>query len=132
MTKPYRRITDPHFKINIPHNTSIEVGKEYFIITFDTNQTFRGTYDYWHDMDYILEDKYTTYSHMPYRDCEFICTHYFTCNNKKYIFNVCDYYYDFKEFKCEIKRRADNARNQMEQRTLDMILKRLVNEHFEW
>jgi hypothetical protein len=32
----------------------------------------------------------------------------------------------------EIKKNAQKARQTMEQRTLNMILKRLVNEHFEW
>jgi two-component SAPR family response regulator len=126
-------LTDRHFKMNISQSRGLELRKEYIIITFDTNEVFRGTFDDWDDMDDIIEDMYTTYYHMPNRDDSyFCCNYYFTCNNKKYMFNQCDYYYNVKEFKCEIKRLAEKARQQMEQRSLNMILNRLINEHFQW
>jgi hypothetical protein len=58
--------------------------------------------------------------------------YYFTCNNKKYMFNDCDYCYEVPLFICEIKRNAENAREQMEERALDKVLKKLVNEEFQW
>ena len=127
------RLTDRHFKMNnIRQARCIEVGKEYIIITFDTNEIFRGTFDAWDDKDDIIEDMYTTYYHMPNRDdYYFCCNYYFKCN-KKYMFNQCDYYYDVKEFKCEIKRISEKARQQMEHRALDKILKKLVNDEFQW
>jgi hypothetical protein len=45
-----------------------------------------------------------------------------------YSFYEEDYYYDPEK----IKENAQQAREEMEQRALNIILKRLVNEHFEW
>lgn len=129
------RKTDRHFKMNILQQAGLVRWNEYFIITFDTNQIFRGTFDNWDDKEDILEEMYYTYSEIPgrkYKHCRYMYHHYFTCNNKKYKFTEFDYYYNVEEFKCELKRRSENARQQMEQRTLDKILKRLVNEEFEW
>ena len=129
------RITDRHFKINIPQVRILERWKEYFIITFDTNKIFQGRFDDWDDREDILEEMYYTYSKIPgrkYKHCCYWYHHYFTCNNKKYKFTEFDYYYDVTEFKCEIKRMSEKARQQMEQRALHMILKRLVNEEFQW
>jgi hypothetical protein len=47
--------------------------------------------------------------------------------NKKYFFES-DTYYDLST----IKKNAIQARKNMEQRALDKILKRIVNEEFEW
>ncbi len=38
------------------------------------------------------------------------------------------YYYDLEEIKINAKK----ARQNMEKRALDLVLKRLVNKHFEW
>jgi len=77
---------------------------------------------------------YYTYSKIPGRKYKNLCyfNHYYFTSNKKYKFTEFDYYYNIEEFECEIKRMAQNARQQMEQRTLDKILKRIVNEEFEW
>lgn len=47
--------------------------------------------------------------------------------NKKHFFEY-DTYYDV----ADIKKNANQARKNMEQRALDKILKRLVNEEFKW
>ena len=39
-------------------------------------------------------------------------------------------YYDVEEMKVKVA--AEKARQQMEQRSLNMILKRVVNEEFQW
>lgn len=39
-----------------------------------------------------------------------------------------DTFYDAED----IKKKAQNARHQIEKRSLDMVLKRIVNETFEW
>jgi hypothetical protein len=117
--------------MNISQAICLERWKEYIIITYDTNQIFRGRLDAWDDREDILEEMYYTYSKIPgrkYKHCHYMYNHYFTCN-KKYKFTEFDYY-DVKDFICEIKRRAENARQQMEQRSLNMILKRIVNEEF--
>ena len=129
------RKTDRHFKMNILQQAGLVRWNEYFIITFDTNQIFRGRFDDWDDREDILEEMYYTYSKIPgrkYKNCCYCYHHYFTCNNKKYKFTDFDYYYDVKEFKCELKRRAEKARQQMEHRAVNIILKRVVNEEFQW
>ena len=128
------RIDDQYFKTHsIPRVREYITNREYIIITFDTNQIFRGTFDYWNDVDEIEEYIDTTYENMPYReDCDSYTNMYFTCNNKKYVFNECDYYYDAHLFICQIKRNANAAREQMEERALDKIFKKVVNEDFQW
>ena len=128
------RIDDQYFKMpSIPQVRDYRINREYIIITFDTNQIFRGTFDYWDEFDDISEDMYTTYDHMPNREYSDSYTNmYFTCNNKKYMFNDCDYYYEVYLFICQIKRNANTAREQMEERALDKVLKKLVNEEFQW
>jgi hypothetical protein len=128
------RIDDQYFKMpSIPQVRQYRNNREYVIITYDTHQIFRGTFDNWDSIDDIDEEYYTTYYHMSNRVyCNSFSNYYFTCNNKKYMFNECDYYYEVYLFICEIKRMAEKVRQQMEQRSLNIILKRLVNEHFEW
>lgn len=47
------------------------------------------------------------------------------------IFTIDDEFCDMRQIKL-INERAKNARHDMEKRALDLILKRLINEHFEW
>ena len=44
------------------------------------------------------------------------------------VFTPNDIVYDLEE----IRKNGQRARQAMEKRSLDMVLKRLVNEHFEW
>jgi len=128
------RIDDHYFKMPcIPRVRQYRSGREYIIVTYDTNEIFRGTFDTWDGIDDIDEKYYTTYYHMPNREyCNSFSNYYFTCNNKKYMFNDCDYYYEVYLFICQVKRNAENAREQMEERALDKILKKVVNEEFKW
>jgi hypothetical protein len=52
----------------------------------------------------------------------------FSINGNKTCFFESDTYYDFNK----IKDNANQARKNMEQRALDKILKRIVNEEFQW
>lgn len=52
----------------------------------------------------------------------------FSINGDKTCFFESDTYYDFKK----IRDNANNARNSMESRALNKILKNIVNEQFEW
>ena len=128
------RIDDQSFKMpSIPRVRQYRNNREYIIITYDTNQIFRGTFDTWDGIDEINEEYYATYYHMPNREyCNSFSNYYFTCNNKKYMFNDCDYYYEVYLFICQVKRNANTAREQMEERALDKILKKVVNEEFQW
>jgi len=128
------RNNDQYFKMpSIQKVVQYHCKREYIIITFDTNQIFRGIFDDWDTIDEIDEEHYTTYYHMPNRVyCNSFTNYYFTCNNKKYMFNDCDHYYEVDLFISGIKRNAENAREQMEKRALDKILKKVVNEDFQW
>jgi hypothetical protein len=48
------------------------------------------------------------------------------------LFNREDTYYDAEDYINKIKQNAINARQQMETRSLKIILHKLVNETFEW
>lgn len=62
------RIDGQCFKMpSIPRVRQYRSNKEYIIITYDTNQIFRGTFDTWEGIDEINEEYYTTYYHMPNR-----------------------------------------------------------------
>ena len=128
------RIDNQYFKMpTIPQVRQFKSDREYFVITFDTHEIFRGTFDHWDTIGEITHEYYTTYEHMPNRQyCRSCTNHYFTCNNKKYMFNDYDYYYYADLFMCQIKRNANTAREQMEERALDIILKKVVNEEFQW
>jgi len=91
-------------------------GKEYYVQTFDTGEYFKGMkfHDYQeHNSSRPLYD---------FVNMIFQRTTYF------YLFYEDDYYYDPEK----IKENAQKARQQMEQRSLDMILKKLVNDDFQW
>ena len=58
-------------------------------------------------------------------------------NRKKYkfheaLFQENDIFYDAEEYINEIKEHAKKARQQMESRALDKILKGVVNDEFQW
>ena len=92
-------------------------GKEYYIKSYDTGKYFKGM---------KFHDYQTSYGHaINYHiniNMIFIRTTYF------YLFYENDYYYDPEQ----IRDNAKKARDKMEHRSLNMILKKLVNEHFQW
>jgi len=58
-------------------------------------------------------------------------------NGKKYelpdaLFNKTDKFYDATQYINKIKENSRKSRQNMEARALDKILKRVVNEHFQW
>ena len=83
------RTDNQYFKMpSIPRVRQYINDREYFVITFDTHEIFRGTFDTWDGIDEINEVYYTTYYHMPNREyCNSFSNYYFTCNNKIYMFN---------------------------------------------
>jgi hypothetical protein len=91
-------------------------GKEYYVQTYDTRIYFKGM---------IFEDYYTSISdpinfhidlNMRFR------------RRTYHTFFETDYYYDPEQ----IRDNAKKARDKMEHRSLNMILKKLVNEEFQW
>lgn len=97
--------------------TNLVPGKEYYVKSYDTGQYFKGM---------KFHDYQTSPSHaINYRiniNMIFIRTTYF------YLFYENDYYYDPEK----IREKAQRAKQSMEQRALNMILKRVVNEEFQW
>jgi hypothetical protein len=70
----------------------------------------------------------------PYIVLKFVTS---TKNGKKYkfpeaIFDRQDTFYNAEEYINEIKNKGKHAREQMELRALDKILKNLVNDEFKW
>ena len=89
-------------------------GKEYYIQTYDTHLYFKGMIfnDYQKAIDVDVININMNFTRGTYR----------------HLFFEEDYYYDAEK----IRENAILAKQSMEQRALDIILKRLVNEHFEW
>ena len=93
----------------------LQPGKEYYIKTYDTDMYTKM----------IFHEYQTAYNDMKRdRDTNMI----FTRAPYTYLFYENDSYYEPEQ----IKSNAQRATEQMEQRSLNMILKRLINEHFEW
>jgi len=96
---------------------SLVPGKEYYIQAHDTRINFKGM---------IFDDYYTSFKDpIKYHidvNMRFRRTTYY------YSFYTQDHYYDPEK----IRENAQNARDKMEQRSLNIILKQLINETFEW
>ena len=105
--------------------TDLKVGTLYIIIyKFDKTRIFTGTFkQFTNQRNDKLNDKL---------NAEFInvTTHYYSrgIQNQLTFCHYTDYnYYDVYKIN-----NAKKARQNMEKRALDIVLKRLVNEHFEW
>lgn len=106
--------------------TDLVPGKEYYIKTHDTQGYHKEMIfiDFETAFDDNMAPEYHVNLNMIFRkdptDMIRITTYYSYYEE--------DYYYDPEE----IKKNAQKARQTMEQRSLDMILKRVVNEEFQW
>jgi len=98
--------------------------KKYIVET--KRYIYKGTY-----VDYIMDDGYITYyflDNVTKKDktsCATLKPEYLT---HQVYFCPTNTFYDLEE----IREKGQKARQHMEQRSLDMILKRLVNEQFQW
>lgn len=102
------------------HSSNLERKGEYIVET--SNGIYKG--------QYFTQPKY---------DFPYIVLTFVTCrkNGTMYsvseaIFEKQDKFYDAKEYIHKIKKDANKARQQMELRALNQILKRVVNETFHW
>ena len=93
----------------------LESGREYYILRCGgcKCKKYKGTFDIYR------------YSRMSGDKYAFA---WFYNNSLSYYYTPDDEFYDIEY----IKENAQRAIQQMEQRSLNMILKRLVNEEFEW
>jgi len=115
------------FLLNMDDSPRLTFGKIYVAETRNKN-IYIGTYtgfvrdpQHGYVMYYILDN----------------VTNYYSFGSKKnksekiksdVFFSSTDTFYDLEE----IRENGEKARQSMEQRSLDIILKRLVNEHFQW
>jgi len=102
------------------HYTNLERKGKYIVET--SNGIYKG--------QYFTQPKY----HFPYIILTFV-----TCkkNGRLYslseaLFDKQDMFYDAEEYMNKIKEQSKKARQQMETRALDKILKGVVNENFNW
>jgi hypothetical protein len=93
-------------------------GKEYYIETKDLRK-FKGMF---------FEDFMSPFGIVNLDEDISITNAWFTRDGFYHVFYTNDKYYDAEE----IRYNSQKAREQMEQRALNKILKRIVNEEFEW
>jgi len=95
----------------------LKEGKTYIIIYIrDTRSRFLGTF-----CNYIRDNTCASFND--------VIVHYSVYTYDNYIIN---HYKDYRYYDIEKINNAKMARQHMEERALKIILKRLVNEHFEW
>ena len=87
------------------HPQRLNKGKEYIIMKADNGKIYRGIHTKMKGI--FIGMKVGWYEHL---------------------FMYYDDFYDVEE----IRKKSNNARQCMEQRALNLVLKRLVNETFEW
>jgi hypothetical protein len=86
-----------------PHR--LKKGKQYIIKHHDTGKIYKGTFDFMTSIMIIMKN-----------------------GDKKIQFMYDDHFYDLDD----IRENARKARVAMEQRALNIILRAIVNENFEW
>jgi hypothetical protein len=83
----------------------LKKGKQYIIKHHDTGKIYKGTFDFMTSIMVIMKH-----------------------GDKKIQFMYDDDFYDVED----IKEKGQKARLAMEKRALDKLLKKIVNENFEW
>jgi hypothetical protein len=103
------------------------IGKDYYILHFDIQ--FKGKYKTFYsnehcsyysfvDVEMRSIDLDSKFGHLTYKTIHFL----------HYVFTDIDIFYDIEE----MRNNKIKSQQNMEQRSLDIILKRLVNENFQW
>jgi hypothetical protein len=83
----------------------LKKGKQYIIIDEDTRRKYKGIFIVMTCLMVVMKD-----------------------GDKQLQFMYDDYFYDVED----IREKGRKARETMEQRALDKLLKKIVNENFEW
>ena len=95
----------------------LKEGKTYIIIyTRDTRSKFIGTF-----CNYIRDTTSASFNN--------VVVHYSIYVYDNFVIN---HYKDYRYYDVEKINNAKNARENFEKRSLDIILKKLINENFEW
>ena len=102
------------------------IGNEYYILHIAIK--FKGKYKTFFSNDHCCYYSFTDVQMQTIGYSKFGDPNYSIIEYSHYVFTDVDTFYDIQQMKVnKIK-----AIQSMEQRSLDIILKRLVNEHFEW
>ena len=102
------------------------VGNEYYILHIGIK--FKGKYKMFYSNEHCWYYSFIDVEMQSIRDSKFGDLNYSIIKYSNYVFTGIDTFYDIQQMKVnKIK-----AIQSMEQRALDIILKRLVNEDFQW
>ena len=104
------------------HCSTLIPGKKYYV---ETDRTERYIGEFWG----FVDAKYNGQDYYGFKHVRRINTQS-QSTRKIHTFYRTDKYYEIDID--EIKKNAENARKQLETRSVNMILKRLVNEEFQW
>lgn len=102
------------------------VGNEYYILHIGIK--FKGKYKTFFSNEHCLYYSFTNIKMKTISDSKFGDPKYSIIEYSDYLFTDADIFYDIQQ----IRDNKIKAIQCMEQRTLDIILKRLVNENFKW
>ena len=102
------------------------VGNEYYILHIGIQ--FKGKHKAFFSNEYCSYYSFTNVQMKTIGDSKFGDPKYSFIEYSHYVFTNADTFYDIEQMR-ENKIKAIQC---MEQRSLDIILKRLVNEHFQW
>jgi hypothetical protein len=102
------------------------VGNEYYILHIGIQ--FKGKHKAFFSNEYCSYYSFTNVQMKTIGDSSFGDAKYSFIEYSHYVFTDADTFCDIQQMRVnKIK-----AIQRMEQRSLDMVLKRLVNEHFQW
>lgn len=102
------------------------VGQEYYILHIGIK--FKGTYKMFYSNEHCCYYSFTDVEMKTIGDSKFGEPKYSTINYNHYVFTNTDIFYNIQQ----MRENKIKAQESMEQRSLNIILKRIVNEHFQW
>jgi hypothetical protein len=102
------------------------IGNEYYILHIGIK--FKGKYKTFYSNEHCSYYSFTDVQMQTIGYSKFGDPKYSIIEYSHYVFTNADTFYDIQE----MRNKKIKAIQCMEQRSLDMILKRLVNEHFQW
>ena len=101
------------------------IGNEYYILHIGIK--FKGKYKMWYSNEHCSYYSFTDVQ-MQTIDSTFGSLTYKIIEYSHYVFTGIDTFYDIQE----MRNNKIKAQQNMEKRSLDMVLKRLVDENFQW
>jgi hypothetical protein len=102
------------------------VGQEYYILHIGIK--FKGKYKTFFSNEHCTYHSFTDVEMKTINNSKFGEPKYSTIEYSHYVFTNTDTFHNIQQ----MRENKIKSQESMEQRTLDIILKRLVNEHFQW